>query len=90
MHRVLDVLMRLNKQSKFRRNDVSKRSRIRRHCHAFDINLQVPLGIQIATSIRIGQYMGSGSKDGAITAARLGILAVCMYTVIVIFNLIVL
>ena len=56
----------------------------------FNINLQVPLGIQIATSIRIGQYMGSGSKDGAITAARLGILAVCTYTGVMNLNLIVL
>ena len=42
--------------------------------------LQIPLGIQIATSIRIGQYLGSGSKLGAITATRLGIFIVCTYT----------
>ncbi len=41
--------------------------------------LQVPLGIQIACSIRVGQYLGSGSALGAITAARLAVFVVCEY-----------
>jgi len=43
---------------------------------------QIPLGIQIASSIRIGQYLGSGSKLGAITAARLGIFLVVVLSLI--------
>jgi len=43
---------------------------------------QIPLGIQIATSIRIGQYLGSGSKPGAITAARLGLFLVLILSVV--------
>ena len=34
---------------------------------------QVPLGIQIATSILIGQLVGAGNEIGAKTVARLSI-----------------
>jgi len=43
---------------------------------------QIPLGIQIATSIRIGQYLGSGNKLGAITATRLGIFSVFVLSIL--------
>ena len=41
--------------------------------------LQVPMGIQIATSIRVGQYLGAGNAVGAMTTGRLGITLVCEY-----------
>ncbi len=35
------------------------------------------MGIQIATSIRVGQYLGAGNPVGAMTTGRLGITLVC-------------
>ena len=40
------------------------------------MQLQVPLGIQIACAIRIGQYLGAGNAAGAKTVARLSLLLV--------------
>ena len=37
------------------------------------------MGIQIATSIRVGQYLGAGNAVGAMTTGRLGITLVCKY-----------
>ena len=37
------------------------------------------MGIQIATSIRVGQYLGAGNPVGAMTTGRLGITLVCEY-----------
>ena len=44
-----------------------------------DVLLKVPMGIQIATSIRVGQYLGAGNPVGAMTTGRLGITLVCEY-----------
>ena len=48
---------------------------------SFECNvlLQVPMGIQIAASIRVGQYLGAGNPVGAMTTGRLGITLVCEY-----------
>ena len=41
------------------------------------------MGIQIATSIRVGQYLGAGNPVGAMTTGRLGITLVCEYFTLV-------
>ena len=34
---------------------------------------QIPLGIGVATCIRVGQFLGAGKKLASITATRVGI-----------------
>ena len=44
-----------------------------KYCVETSIFRQVPLGVQIATAIRIGQYLGAGQTTEAKTVGRLAI-----------------
>jgi Na+-driven multidrug efflux pump len=39
-----------------------------------NIMFQFPLGMSIAASIRVAQFLGDANRDGAITTARVGVI----------------
>ena len=48
---------------------------------------QLPLGLGIVASIRVGQYLGAGNADGAKIAARVAFVIMCKILLIVPINL---